>query len=440
MDCVDFWKFNLNQMRDHLLKNSPKSKTAYSIAYNMNGEELLNMYPSLFHNIPDIKVVGRVLLREWLEKHGADFIHWSTKQLTRHVREKNPWIEKSCWLKQVGEGSFSKTHLLLHKSRMVVLKLQKCDIMNSENEVDLREIRILQTTSHSNILKMIECGVYNNRIWILLEYANSGTLETYIHSFGGVEISEPELLNCYTHIFSALVHLHDEKGIIHRDVKAQNIFIFKTKTQVSYKLGDFNLSRIIDKDCSHATSYCGSLTTMAPEMMCGEVYRYNADVWSTLCVVLFTILVTNLNPINLSTKEVLNKLPEHYKIPKVKKFICFMHKTNPDQRPTSLECLNFLCPDTLPKIKAKERYDMVLKETVSDGAGLVTKYMTSSNENKTECSIICKGSAFGVHVRRPVQRPVQRPDDKKRVADTHTRRRSLSLGGRTYGWVQQSDD
>lgn len=375
------WNYDVNNVSELCKKEPPKHVLAQEYIQEMNGDQLLDLYLDLWTNT-ELKVVVRVALRKWLENYGADYYHWCRRQVDDQYKTKNQWIVKSCWIKQIGEGSFSKTHLLLHKSRFVVLKLQKLDICNKDREVDLREVQVLQTTSHKNILRMFEYGVHESRVWLLLEHANSGTLKNHIDSFNGSAIDESKLVDCYTQIVTALDYIH-EKLIIHRDAKATNIFILKSEDEITYKLGDFNLSRTIDPElCSHAVSYCGTIQTMAPETLSGEEYRYNADIWSLLCVLLFTLTGNYYNPISWDHEQILRRIPEHYKnYSKVMFFITFLHEKDPIRRPSARQCLEFISHPKLPDIPSKDSK---------------SNEVPVLKQRHTEDNILCRGFSCGI--------------------------------------------
>jgi serine/threonine protein kinase len=76
-----------------------------------------------------------------------------------------------------------------------------------------------------------------------------------------------------------------ERGIIHRDIKTKNIFLFDDNKNL--KIGDFGFTKQID-DASMST-YCGILIYLPSEISNGERYKISSDIWS-LGIVLFQLI------------------------------------------------------------------------------------------------------------------------------------------------------
>ncbi len=99
-----------------------------------------------------------------------------------------------------------------------------------------------------------------------LEYIHGGSLEDK----GDIPVNECVRMLCQC--LSALVYLHERKGIVHRDIKPANILVEYLDTGNIYKFADFGLSR----ESPDPTTICGSLRYLAPEVF-KEIDRRNAD-------------------------------------------------------------------------------------------------------------------------------------------------------------------
>ncbi len=99
-------------------------------------------------------------------------------------------------------------------------------------------------------------------------------------------------------IVSALEHIH-RKGIIHRDIKLENLILHQNGQIV--KIADFGLSTFIPED-GKARTNCGSKSYKAPEIVAERAYSFEVDIWS-LGVTLFS-MVTACGPFH---SEDLNK-------------------------------------------------------------------------------------------------------------------------------------
>lgn len=100
----------------------------------------------------------------------------------------------------------------------------------------------------------------------------------------GDPLSEPEICNFFCQILKGLVFLHSN-GIVHRDIKPDNILIAKNKKgDVVVKIADFSLAEYYHTQ--RLNTICGTPGYMAPEMFCEDEYDEKVDIFS-LGVILF---------------------------------------------------------------------------------------------------------------------------------------------------------
>jgi serine/threonine protein kinase len=149
------------------------------------------------------------------------------------------------------------------------------------NEIDL----LYELKGHSNIISYEDHQI--NRvenedewnIFIRMEYAIS--LKEILKD---KSLTEKEILKLGIDICNALEFCHS-KNIIHRDIKEANIFISNNNN--SYKLGDFSVSKNISENTSAMTKV-GTINYMPPEVLKGEKYTKNTDIYS-LGIVLYKL-------------------------------------------------------------------------------------------------------------------------------------------------------
>jgi serine/threonine protein kinase len=138
----------------------------------------------------------------------------------------------------------------------------------------LNERNILMKINHPFILKMEQTFQTETHLIFVLEFMQHGDLWRHRN----ICFTHQEIQLFSAEIILALHHLHSN-GIIHRDVKLENILVSET---FHLKLGDFSLAKENDK----AHSFCGSDNYLAPEILKGEEYSFPVDYWS-LGILLF---------------------------------------------------------------------------------------------------------------------------------------------------------
>jgi thiamine kinase-like enzyme len=217
---------------------------------------------------------------------------------------------------QIGEGNFGKVYLGQHnitEQRVAIKVLDKLETSEKEiadQEVIRTEIEILKFCSHRNILKYIDHYEDYKNIYLIEEYLHKGSLETYL-SKGAIH--ENKCRDIMKQIGEGLKYLH-EHGVVHCDLKPQNILLTDDNGSVCYKIIDFGLSKILGKGEKYY-KVLGTVYFIAPEvyMKCG--FTHKADIWS-LGVILHHLLFGNLPFEGKDEDEVANFIVNRdYKVP-----------------------------------------------------------------------------------------------------------------------------
>ena len=194
-------------------------------------------------------------------------------------------------LKVVGKGAFGQALLVRHQSSHVAFVAKEIDMTNmSKRDIDgsRNEVAVLAQLDHPNITKFIESFENNNKIYIVMEYADGGDLAAKIKKQKRElrkPFSEDQILTYFIQVCLALKHLH-KKHILHRDLKTMNVFL--TSSDV-VKLGDFGVSKQLGT-VGLANTVCGTPYYFSPEMCRNEPYSSKCDVWS-LGVMLYELIM-----------------------------------------------------------------------------------------------------------------------------------------------------
>lgn len=135
-----------------------------------------------------------------------------------------------------------------------------------------REIHHHRTLHHPHVTQMYEVIATENSIWIVAELCSGGELFDYLVEKG--RIAEDEAKIIFGQLCLAVGYLH-EKGIVHRDLKLENVLLDE---RCRVKLGDFGFTREFDKS-SLMETFCGTTGYASPEMLQGRKY-FGPGVWT----------------------------------------------------------------------------------------------------------------------------------------------------------------
>lgn len=230
--------------------------------------------------------------------------HWRTSLYIGHYR-----LQKK--LGEGGMGQVFRARNIITK-RTVALKIIHPRIMDSEYHKKrfLREAKLLEKLKHPNIVKVYETGEIGSKNYISMELLTGNTLSAIIKHYGKLQ---PNLLVALIlPVCDALSFIHQE-GVIHRDVKSENIFVI-----VPGRKNEFNLDSIVDKNRKHETwkahiklmdlglarcsdmhtitlaeAIIGTLAYMSPQQAKGHQIDERSDIYS-LGVVMYEALTGRL--------------------------------------------------------------------------------------------------------------------------------------------------
>uniref|UniRef100_A0ABI8A3Y6 non-specific serine/threonine protein kinase n=1 Tax=Felis catus TaxID=9685 RepID=A0ABI8A3Y6_FELCA len=193
-------------------------------------------------------------------------------------------MDKYDVIKAIGEGAFGKAFLAKRTSdskHCVIKEIDFAKMPPQEKEASTKEVVLLAKMKHPNIVTFFSSFQENNRLFIVMEYCDGGDLMKRIHRQRGVLFSEDQILSWFVQISLGLKYIHDRK-ILHRDIKAQNIFL--SKNGMVAKLGDFGIARVLNNSMELARTCIGTPYYLSPEICQNKPYNNKTDIWSLGCV------------------------------------------------------------------------------------------------------------------------------------------------------------
>jgi serine/threonine-protein kinase len=208
---------------------------------------------------------------------------------------------------RVGQGSFSITYratdLLLQRPVAVKVLRREYAVDSSFTARFDREARAAARVSHPNVVPVYDYGQEDGVPFIVMHYVNGPSLREYVRDEGPLMIEEA--LSFGRQILDGLAAIH-EQGIVHRDVKPQNILIDANGVA---RLADFGVAFIpVEAGLTETGLTVGTAAYMAPEQASGDQVGPAADLYST-GVVLYELLTGQLpfrgdNPVQLMYRHV----------------------------------------------------------------------------------------------------------------------------------------
>ena len=229
-------------------------------------------------------------------------------------------------LERIGTGGMAivykaKCHRL---NRLVAIKILKSDL--AQNEEFCRrfnaESQAVAQLSHPNIVSVYDVSRGGDMEYIVMELIDGITLKQYMEKRG--QLNWRESLHFITQIMRGLSHAHS-RGIIHRDIKPQNIMVLRDG---SVKVADFGIACLADSAQTLTQEALGSVHYISPEQARGDRPDARSDIYSS-GVVLYEMLtgrlpfegesavsvaIQHLSSIPLAPREINPDIPEQLEL------------------------------------------------------------------------------------------------------------------------------
>ena len=195
--------------------------------------------------------------------------------------------------------------------RSVAIKMMNKKLENNAKQIKLfvNESTALSLLSHPNIVQVYNTAITNSTKYIIMEYVEGITLKKHIDHRGA--LPEREVIYYASQILSALDYIHS-KGIVHCDIKPQNIILLQNG---SIKVADFGIARLdamLDRSAEKSDTALGTVYYVSPEQAQGKAPQAESDLYS-LGVMLYEAMTNRLpfyhdNPTEVAKMQI-NKEP-----------------------------------------------------------------------------------------------------------------------------------
>jgi len=229
-------------------------------------------------------------------------------------------------MERIGTGGMAVVYKAMdHRlNRLVAVKILKSDLAQDE---DFRrrfnaESQAVAQLSHPNIVSVFDVSKGGDTEYIVMELIDGITLKQYMEKRG--QLSWRESLHFITQIMRALSHAHS-RGIVHRDIKPQNIMVLRDG---SVKVADFGIACLENAAQTLTQEALGSVHYISPEQARGDRTDSRSDIYSA-GVVLYELLtnrlpfegdsavsvaIQHLSSIPLAPREINQDIPEQLQL------------------------------------------------------------------------------------------------------------------------------
>ena len=184
----------------------------------------------------------------------------------------------------LGKGCFGEVSLVESKKTKKVYAMKKMKVNNNSKDEDIkREIKLLQTLNHKYVVKYFTSFCENGFWHIIIQYINGKNFQVIADKNveNQINLEEKKIWKYLIQCLNGLLYLHNEKHIIHRDIKPDNIILDEAD---NIKISDFGISSLegisIEETLINSKNkVLGPINFLAPEIILGQKHSYLSDIY-----------------------------------------------------------------------------------------------------------------------------------------------------------------
>ena len=276
-------------------------------------------------------------------------------------------------------------------NRIVAIKMLKDEISNDSQSVKrfINESKAVSMLSHPNIVSIYDVSVKDNLKYIVMERVDGITLKSYMTQKGVLSLAET--FSYTEQILRALEHAHS-KGIIHRDIKPQNIMLLKNGR---IKVTDFGIAKLPNAETVTMTDKAiGTVFYISPEQASGRPIDQRSDLYS-LGIMMYE-MVTGKLPFNAES-------PVSVALMQVSASATAPRQINPSV-PMGIEQIIMLCMEKSPENRFQNASQM-LKHLLQIKNNPTYVFRTKNRDGRYT---VTDNTAAAKEKKKPQQQPVRR--------------------------------
>ncbi|KDR75445.1 hypothetical protein GALMADRAFT_98931 [Galerina marginata CBS 339.88] len=271
-------------------------------------------------------------------------------------------------LETVGKGAYGSVHKGKHIPTGDIVALKIINLDTSDDDVgDIqREVALLaQLRDAPNITKYFGCYLDGPRVWIVMEFAQGGSVLSLMKASKDGCIEEKYVAVIIREVLVGLSYLH-KVPVIHRDMKAANVLVTATGKVM---ICDFGVSALLATTSSKRNTLTGTPYWMAPEVVqTVPAYDTKADIWS-LGIMIYEMIKGTPPHSNLDKFQVMDLIPR-IKPPRlteveggkdIREFMSFCLKESPSERLPADELAKTKWIKSISKVGVSMLKDLILR-------------------------------------------------------------------------------